>query len=212
MEETNCPRCGGILKVSLKFCPHCGFELPDATDAKASTGRRRLHDFIIIILVLFISVIGYLAFTGRREKAGDNTDRIGTTHGRFDAAADSTGYAESYEDLVRQGNGFMDQHSYDMAIGAYSRALAIDSTDPNVMTDMGVCFYALGKPQQAIALFDQAIALDSGHAIAYFNLGIVHREMNDREKARACWKKVMALQPGKAISDTVRKYLEQMTE
>jgi tetratricopeptide (TPR) repeat protein len=59
------------------------------------------------------------------------------------------------------------------AIDAYEKAIKIKGGDPNVLTDLGVAYRNLGKPDKALAMFTQAVSLDPTHWPAQFNQAIV---------------------------------------
>jgi tetratricopeptide (TPR) repeat protein len=117
---------------------------------------------------------------------------------------------EDYNELIKLGNNFMDNRHFPVAMECYRRALAIDSTNPNVICDLGACLHAMSDFKSAAEMFEKAIRMDSGHAIAYLNLGIVYRSMNNHEKAKLIWKKLMALYPDEVIADTAGKYIEML--
>jgi tetratricopeptide (TPR) repeat protein len=115
-----------------------------------------------------------------------------------------------YDELVNLGNHYMDNGIYALAIECYRRALAIDSTDPNVMVDLGACSHAVGNLAEAIAFFKKALQLDPDHAIAHFNLGIAYTGLGEMNEARKHWKKYVEIAPESPLADTVRKYIENL--
>jgi len=118
--------------------------------------------------------------------------------------------SEDYNSLVLKGNENMDNRMYQEAISYYSKALAIDSSDPNVLTDLGVCYHETGNPERAVNMFEKAIAIDPDHMITYFNLGIVYREMNQPDKVKYYWTKLIEKYPDTPMADSVKAYLNRL--
>ncbi len=75
--------------------------------------------------------------------------------------------------MVRRGNQLFDAELYRLAVAAYEHALEMDRNDPDVITDLGVCYRELRKPAEAARLFREAAQLDAQHAASRLNLGIV---------------------------------------
>ncbi len=201
-----------------KFCPACGNELTQ-TDVQKKQGN--LRDVAIILGALAVLFIGYLIISKAPEapkppeEAGANKDfkhppisgMPNGTEAEYDRLI--AGLPSSYDSLVQLGNHFMDNQVFPLAIECYGRALKLDSTNPDVITDLGASYHAMGKVDSAIALFQKAIALKPDHQIALFNLGISYRGENNNEMAKFYWKKYLELAPNSPLADTVKKFLAE---
>ena len=200
-----CPACGAALNKKSVYCSACG-----AQYSKPSSKGGKTNTLIIGVFVVLFGLL-YLALAGSPEKATANMQgtqmesQMPDDMSQFQAMVDRL--PNDYDKLVAMGNKLMDQDSYHLAIEAYKRALAIDSSDPDVLVDLGACYHALGSAEKAVPLFEKAIAIDPNHAIAYFNLGITYRDLNNNDKVRQYWGRLIELYPDQPIADTVRKYM-----
>ncbi|MEW5922566.1 MAG: tetratricopeptide repeat protein [Candidatus Zixiibacteriota bacterium] len=205
-----CPACGVDMNKKSVFCSACG------TQYSKPAGKIKRNKSNTIILGVFVILFGllYLTLASSPEKATANNQEnqmesnMPDDMSQFQAMVDRL--PTDYGKLVAMGNKLMDERSYHLAIEAYKRALAIDSTDPNVLTDLGACYHSLGNAERAVQLFEKAIAIDPNHAIAYFNLGIAYRDLNDKDKVRQYWGRLIELYPNQPLADTVKKYLDRL--
>ncbi len=114
---------------------------------------------------------------------------------------------------VELGNNYFDSNQPVKAVEAYDKALAIDSNDPNVLTDQGIMFRALGWYDRAITNFSKAQQISPSHPQSLYNMGLVYLyDLQDMEKARDVWSKYMALNPTGPAADQVRQFLEGHAE
>lgn len=112
---------------------------------------------------------------------------------------------------VELGHNYFDSDQPVKAIEAYAKALELNPSDPNVLTDQGVMFRRLGWFDRAVENFVKAHEIDSGHPQSLYNLGVVYRyDLQDFEKAREAWSKYLALNPSGPGSDQVRAELESL--
>jgi tetratricopeptide (TPR) repeat protein len=61
---------------------------------------------------------------------------------------------------------------WDRSAEYYERAIAVEP-DPELWTDLGVCYRNLGRPDEAVQAFERAHALDPTHWQSLFNLVVV---------------------------------------
>jgi tetratricopeptide (TPR) repeat protein len=114
---------------------------------------------------------------------------------------------------VELGNKYFDMNQPVKSVEAYDKALAIDGNDPNVLTDQGIMFRALGWYDRAITNFSKANALNPGHQQSLYNMGLVYLyDLQQMDKAREAWSRYMALNPTGPAADQVRKFLEGHAE
>lgn len=89
-----------------------------------------------------------------------------------------------YPALVRLGNLYYDAVKYDKAKEYYDRAIEIHAEDPNVLTDLGICYRFTGDPQKAVEFFEKANSLNPAHWQSLYNIVIVAaNDLNDISKA-----------------------------
>jgi cytochrome c-type biogenesis protein CcmH/NrfG len=112
---------------------------------------------------------------------------------------------------VQLGHKYFDSEQPMEAIDAYAKALELDDSDLDVLTDQGIMFRQVGWYDRAIANFEKASRLDSSHLQSLYNLGIVYRyDLQDFDKAIAVWTRFVALNPTGSDSDQIRVELEFM--
>ena len=77
-------------------------------------------------------------------------------------------------DAVRQlANMNFDIRNWQRSAELYDQYLKLRPNDPDVMTDLGVCYRELGKFAEALALFDQVQGGAPDHWQSYFNEVVV---------------------------------------
>jgi len=205
-----CDSCGNEIKTGSAYCPACGSDL-SGNGGKASAGKSPVYDYLFIFGFLLIFAVVFFIGKDRRAVGGQpSNESMNPAANAGDFAEMSANLPDDYDKLVALGNKLMDNRHYAVAVECYRRALAIDSTDPDVVCDLGSCLHATGDFDGAINMFEKAIALDSLHAVAYFNLGIVYRAINNKSKAAYYWEKLISMYPDKDLSDSARRYIEHL--
>jgi len=107
---------------------------------------------------------------------------------------------------VQLGNAYFDTNQPMKSIEAYDKALAINADDPNVLTDQGVMFRAVGWYDRAVENFSKAYELSPNHLQSLFNLGIVYRyDLQDFAKAKEAWEIYPSLNPSGPQAEQVRR-------
>jgi cytochrome c-type biogenesis protein CcmH/NrfG len=98
---------------------------------------------------------------------------------------------------VQLGNDYFDTQQPQKSVEAYGRALELKPNDPNVLTDQGVMYRALGQFDKAVANFEKANKADPKHVQSLFNLGVVYaNDLKQNDKATAALNKVIQTAPG----------------
>jgi tetratricopeptide (TPR) repeat protein len=212
MTETNkCRYCGAELKKGVSLCSACGRELEGRPQGKQRKTKRTGKELIAIVgvLVLFAAIYAVF-FAGHQgpDQVLQHPDFSSRPQAEADIDKLLSELPDDYDRLVQQGNDYMDKGVYAMAIVCYEKALTRDSTDPDVMTDLAVCYHASGESQTAIKTLEKALGLSPSHLIAHFNLGIVYRDLNMPEKTRFYWNKLIEFHPDRPLADTARKYIK----
>ncbi|HEX9052099.1 MAG TPA: tetratricopeptide repeat protein [Anaeromyxobacter sp.] len=113
---------------------------------------------------------------------------------------------KNYEAWVQLGNDFFDTHQAQKAVEAYGRALELKPNDPNVLTDQGVMYRALGQFDKAIANFAKANKADPSHVQSLFNMGVVYStDLKQPQKAVEAWNKVIQVAPTSQQAEQARQ-------
>jgi len=77
------------------------------------------------------------------------------------------------EALARLANVYHEIGMWQQAVDWYVKALEVTPGDPDMLTDMGVCYRGLGEYDRALSLFDEAQALHPEHWESLFNTAVV---------------------------------------
>jgi tetratricopeptide (TPR) repeat protein len=112
---------------------------------------------------------------------------------------------------IELGNLYFDAERYQDAARWYEAALALDQTNADVSTDLGVSFYYLNQPDRALAQFDRSLKINPKHSKTLLNLGIVRafgkQDLNGAAKA---WEEVIAVSPKSPEGQAARRALDAM--
>ncbi|MEW6049459.1 MAG: tetratricopeptide repeat protein [Candidatus Zixiibacteriota bacterium] len=214
-----CPNCGKPAPQAARFCPECGATV---SGGKTGSGETRgvkstgMRDLIIIVAALAIVAVGYFVFKDQPEPPAKPAEMpqaqaggVSNPHqGMSMAMLDSL--PQDFNTLVGMGNQFMDEGNYPIAAECYKRALAIDSTKPDVRVDYGACLHGMGLAERAVDEFRKALIYKPDHGIAHFNLGIVFRELNQNDSARIYWNKYLKIDPNGQAAEAARKFLKEL--
>jgi len=99
---------------------------------------------------------------------------------------------------------------YQKAIDKYKVYLKSNPKAADVIVDMGVCYFNLGKNQEAIDNFKKGIEINPKHQIAHLNMGVVYNSgMNNKTEALKWWKKAVELDPSSDIGKRAQDFLNQ---
>jgi cytochrome c-type biogenesis protein CcmH/NrfG len=95
---------------------------------------------------------------------------------------------------IALGNDLFDTNQYQKSVEAYARALELKPNNPDVLTDQGVMYRALGQFDQAIADFEKAQKIAPDHLQSLINMAVVYdNDLKQPQKAQAALEKVLKL-------------------
>lgn len=95
---------------------------------------------------------------------------------------------------IALGNDLFDTNQYQKSVEAYGRALELQPNNPDVLTDQGVMYRALGQFDQAIADFEKAQKVAPDHLQSLINMAVVYdNDLKQPQKAQAALEKVLKL-------------------
>jgi tetratricopeptide (TPR) repeat protein len=100
----------------------------------------------------------------------------------------------NFDALSQLGNMYMDAAKYPQAIDYYERALKVRE-EPNLRTDLGICYKQAGQLEKALAAFDQVGREQPGQWQALFNEAVVLFELHRIDEARALGAKLKQMRP-----------------
>jgi tetratricopeptide (TPR) repeat protein len=99
------------------------------------------------------------------------------------------------------------------AIQYYERALAIQSENVDVRTDMGTAYWYSGNADKALAELQTSLKYKPGHPQTLFNLGWVRWQGKaDPKSAVEPWEKLLKANPDYPQKDQVEKYIAKAKE
>ena len=112
---------------------------------------------------------------------------------------------------VGLGNLYFDTHQHQKSIDAYARALELQPDDPDVLTDQGVMYRAVGAYDKAVANFEKANRIRPQHLQSLYNLGVVYAfDLKNVPKAEEAWNKLIQLAPTSENAAQAREALAQI--
>ncbi|MDD2308257.1 MAG: tetratricopeptide repeat protein [Desulfuromonadaceae bacterium] len=111
---------------------------------------------------------------------------------------------------ISLGNDYFDTAQSQKAINAYGKALEIEPNNPNVLTDQGVMFRAVGWYDKALANFEKANKLDPNHLQSLYNAGLVYAvDLKQPEKAAKYWDRYLKLDSSSSTAIQIKGMMEQ---
>jgi tetratricopeptide (TPR) repeat protein len=93
------------------------------------------------------------------------------------------------------GNRLAAQKRFDEAEAQYRKALALDSRNAEIWTNLGMAQYYQGRLEDAAASFAASIARSPGDGGAYYNLAICRLQQGRKNEARQLFARAAAVDP-----------------
>lgn len=119
--------------------------------------------------------------------------------------------ATSEAALHRLANLYQDAGMFQQAIGYYERLLAVRPQDPDVLTDLGVCYRGLREFDRALDLFADANRANPRHWQSLFNTAVVAAfDVGQFERAEQALQSIDAIEPPPADLD--RSHVVQLRQ
>ena len=111
----------------------------------------------------------------------------------------------------RLGNLYFDAERFEQAIQWYEAALAIDSRNVNVSTDLAVSYYYSRQPDRALKQIDQSLAIEPAHAKTLLNQGIIRAlGKQDLNGAFESWSRVVQVAPNTPEAARAQQLLSEL--
>ncbi len=115
--------------------------------------------------------------------------------------------------LEELGNLYFDSGQPKEAIEAYSQYLAIKPDNPNVRTDMGIMYRALGEFDRAIEEFKKAAQTDPSHLNSRYNIGVVLlHDKQDVKGAIAAWEEYLKVDSNSERATRLKDQIKRMKQ
>lgn len=112
------------------------------------------------------------------------------------------------EQMLQLAHMLNDAGFFDRAIAYYKLYLGKNPASPEVIIDMGVCFFSLQNYDKADSIMRTALKLAPNHPIGLYNLGIVNMSKGNMPEAKKWFELVMKVHPGSAQAEQAKQILE----
>jgi len=121
---------------------------------------------------------------------------------------------ESLEAFVQLADDYFAAKNYGKALELYGKALELAPGNPDVMTNIAICYRRLGKPQDGVNMLHKALEADPNHAMALFNLGLILRDdLKDYRGALAAWNRFLEKAGSSPHADAmVRPWVKDLSQ
>jgi cytochrome c-type biogenesis protein CcmH/NrfG len=112
---------------------------------------------------------------------------------------------------IQLGNDYFDTNQPQRSVDAYAKALELQPNNPDVLTDQGVMYRALGQFDQAIANFEKAQKIAPDHLQSLINIAVVFdNDLKKTAKAIEALEKVIKQDPTGNFGAQAKQYLAQI--
>lgn len=105
----------------------------------------------------------------------------------------------SWPDLApvypKLGRLYLRTQTYNRARYVLEKAAQLYPNEPDVLNDLGIAFFYLGRFDRAASQFDAALALNPDYAPAHFNRALCRRAMGDETGAQSALDRFLQLRP-----------------
>lgn len=209
-----CRRCRAALPGGARYCPACGEPVSGggrrAVLERARIGRGGLVGLVAgavlgagVVAALFLRSAGPSGATGETPAPPPDSEVAALEARLRDNPRD-------WQTLVQLANFHYDRQQWQQAALYYGQAVAIDPTNPDLLTDYGTALHYSGRHEQGIARFEEALQRDPKHLNAHFNLAIVLTQLGRGAEAVEWWEKFLALAPAGEQADFARERLKEL--
>ena len=110
--------------------------------------------------------------------------------------------------LYTQGNEYLANKQYDLAIEKFDEAISLGDTKS--YDSRGMVWLAKHEYERAIADFTQAAKFEHGNYLIYIHRAEANEQKGDRDSAIADYRRALALVPEKTISDKIKATLKRL--
>ena len=69
-------------------------------------------------------------------------------------------YMTQINDLVKQGQHFMDDGKFDDALGSFEQALLLNQNDPDLWNYKGIALRSLGRYEESMECFNKSLEIE----------------------------------------------------
>jgi len=177
------------------------------------------RDLLVIGITLVAILGGYfvIVYPGKSnpfEPAANphgDSPHMGEDFDMESALSNLDGLPEGFDQLVLEGNRYMDNGNYPVGAECYRRALEIRDA-PDVRVDFGACLHAMGLEDRAEEEFRTVLGQVPDHPIATFNMGIVFYTGTTMDSARVYFERYLELDPNGLAATSATNLLKEIND
>jgi Tfp pilus assembly protein PilF len=135
---------------------------------------------------------------GRRTESGNSAIRAAEAGRPRRSARDRISHqaAQNPQDPsppLQLANYLYDHGDYSQAVVWYQKATQLDPTNVSASTDLGTCYFNLGKFDQALQQLRHSLTIEPQHQPTLYNMVVVNMEgKHDYKAAEQAWQKLGA--------------------
>lgn len=110
---------------------------------------------------------------------------------------------------LQLANYLYDHGSYNEAVAWYQKAIQLDSSNVNASTDLGTCYFNLGRYDDALQQFRHSLTIEPRHQPTLYNIVVVNMMgKHDYKAARQAWETLHQLNPNYPDLDQLKQRLD----
>jgi tetratricopeptide (TPR) repeat protein len=109
------------------------------------------------------------------------------------------------------GNIYYDMDQYEKAAVYYTQSLELSPRDPNVETDLAVCYHYMGQDDRSLEILGKVLQYSPDFAQAMFNKGIVLISgKKDIKDGIAVWERLLRIHPDFSRRAELQQSIDQL--
>lgn len=246
MKQNNiyCSKCGAENIPADNFCSKCGSplrknQLNQSENQAASSPAKKLPITTILYSAGALFVIGIIVlysagiFDSSPAPVVNNTQNFDDVHKGMGVDLKNIERINLLEGIVKNNpkdksaiaelaHLLNDSGFKEKAIEKYKQYLQLDPKNADMVVDMGVCYFELGRDAEtaqkmeetkkyydlAVSNFMDALKISPKHQIAHYNLGIVKMSSGKFDEAKEWWRKTIEINPNAEVAKNAKELLE----
>lgn len=111
---------------------------------------------------------------------------------------------------LRLANLAYDSEAWQVCVASYERYLTLVGADPDVLSDLGVCYRETGRPDEALGAFERAQKVAPDHWQSRYNeVVILAFDLEEFERAERVLDELRALQPNNPDIESLAAEVER---
>ncbi len=232
-----CNVCGEENSSVAKFCSSCGAKLKKAKNSGSNLKSndenknvKQINPTAIIYSAIILIAVGFILLyaagifdspvvssipgqNNAQQFTGQNNPHSGVSLNDLQKIRDIetrvNNNPNDYASLLNLGHLLNDSGFFEKAINRYEQYLEKFPNKPDVLIDMGVCYFELKQYDEALKYMKKGISMNPRHQIGLFNIGIVNSAMGNTNEAKIWWGKSVEINPNANIAKKAKELINQ---